>query len=434
MNQDSLINHKSYKWYVVAMLSLICFLNYADRQVISGIFPVLEQEFHFSKFQLGLIGSSFMWLYAAFSLVAGFFADRFPRKRLILGGCLFWSLVTITTAWCAKLWQFIAVRALEGIGESLYFPSSMSLMADYHGKRTRSTAMSLHQFGVYFGTIAGSWMGAWFAQHYGWRIGFYFFGSLGIFVSIILFFFLREQKRGAMEKEQESLHSCHDTPTEEISLHAFEPLGIKATFHYLLKKPVALLLMTAFACANFVGMIFLVWMPTFLYEKFHLSLVFAGFSGVVFIEVASIVGSPMAGLLADRFSAKWKNGRVIVQLLCLLLGIVTIIAVGTLKNFIPLMVALSLFGICKSGYGAGIFASLFDYVEPHVRGAAAGFMNTAGWIGGALGPIVVGAVSTYGHGSAISCMSAAISWSAGMYLVGACFLVVVLVVASRRMN
>ena len=55
---------KTYRWQVVAMLWLVCFFNYADRQAIYAVFPLLEQEFAFDKVQLGLIGSAFMWVYA----------------------------------------------------------------------------------------------------------------------------------------------------------------------------------------------------------------------------------------------------------------------------------------------------------------------------------------------------------------------------------
>src|SRR5207248_7507852 len=154
----------AYKWWVVAMLWLICFFNYADRQAIFAVFPKLKAEFGFDEVQLGLIGSAFMWVYAAGAPFAGFIADHLPRKHLILGGCLFWSFVTVTTGWCSRLWQFITVRALEGFGETFYFPASMSLVSDYHGPRTRSRAMALHQSSVYAGTIAGGWLGAWFAE------------------------------------------------------------------------------------------------------------------------------------------------------------------------------------------------------------------------------------------------------------------------------
>src|SRR5262245_1777326 len=103
-----------YKWAVVAMLWFICFFNYADRQSMSAVFPKLEEEFGFTKFEQGLIGSAFMWVYAFGAPFAGFVGDRLRRKDLILGGCLFWSFVTVLTGWCSRLWQFITVRALEG--------------------------------------------------------------------------------------------------------------------------------------------------------------------------------------------------------------------------------------------------------------------------------------------------------------------------------
>jgi len=177
---------KNYKWAVVGMLWFICFFNYADRQAIFSVFPRLKTEFGFDPVQLGLIGSAFAWVYAAGAPLAGFIADRVSRKKLILGGCVFWSLVTVFTGWCGKLWQFVAVRALEGVGETFYFPATMSLVSDYHGRRTRSRAMSLHQSSVYAGTIGGSWLGAWFAEQYGWRSGFYFFGSAGLVLALVL--------------------------------------------------------------------------------------------------------------------------------------------------------------------------------------------------------------------------------------------------------
>src|SRR5947199_5885189 len=186
----------SYKWWVVAMLWFVCFFNYADRQAIFAMFPKLKEEFGFDKVQLALIGSAFMWVYAAGAPLAGYICDRFRRKDLILGGCLFWSFVTVTTGWCSRFWHFVAVRALEGFGETFYFPASMSMVSDYHGTKTRSRALSFHQSSVYAGTIAGSWAGGWIAEHYGWRLGFYAFGGAGMVLALVLFSFLREPRRG----------------------------------------------------------------------------------------------------------------------------------------------------------------------------------------------------------------------------------------------
>src|SRR5215472_7222142 len=111
----------SYKWWVVFLLWFVCFFNYADRQTLSAVLPDLEKEFQFTKEEQGLIVSAFMWVYAGCSLFAGYACDRFKRRHLIMGGCLFWSLVTAATGYCSKLWHFVGVRALEGFGETFYF-------------------------------------------------------------------------------------------------------------------------------------------------------------------------------------------------------------------------------------------------------------------------------------------------------------------------
>src|SRR2546428_3347556 len=89
----------AYKWAVIVMLWFICFFNYADRQAIFAVFPKLKEEFGFDKVQLGLIGSAFMWVYAAGAPLAGFICDRFRRKDLILGGFLFLGFVSVATRW-----------------------------------------------------------------------------------------------------------------------------------------------------------------------------------------------------------------------------------------------------------------------------------------------------------------------------------------------
>src|ERR1700741_3264648 len=87
-----------YKWYVVAMLWWIAFFNYADRQAIFSVFPLLERELHLSPLQLGLLGSSFAWVYGLAAPLAGNIVDRIRRKSAILGGLQAWSLICMATA------------------------------------------------------------------------------------------------------------------------------------------------------------------------------------------------------------------------------------------------------------------------------------------------------------------------------------------------
>ncbi|MCE9631545.1 MAG: MFS transporter [Planctomycetia bacterium] len=400
------------------MLWLVCFFNYADRQAIYAVFPLLGREFDFDKVELGLIGSAFMWVYAGGAPFAGLLADRLPRVHLILGGCIFWSFVTVATAWCSKLWHFVAVRAAEGLGETFYFPASMSLTADYHGPRTRSRAFAFHQSSVYIGTILGSWLGAMLAEWYGWRVGFFLFGIAGLVVAAVLYLFLREPERGAAECESPSLQSHMHVAHAVTSDVAHQPLGFRETLRLILGRPVTLLLMIAFLGANFVATIFLTWTPTFLVEKFGYSLGAAGLNGALFIHLASAVSAPLAGIAADRLAQWFAGGRIVVQAAGLVIGSVFVATVGLCTTTPVLVVAMTAFGLCKGCYDAGIFASLYDEIEPRARASAAGVMNTVGWGGGALGPLFVGLATKYGGGgNDVENMSRAIACGGVVYLV-----------------
>src|SRR6058998_2121853 len=97
----------SYRRAVVAMLWFVCFFNYADRQAIFSVFPVLKSEMHLSDVQLGIVGGAFMWVYAAAGPMAGMIGDRARRKTLIVGGLIFWSLVTVATALSTRYWHLV---------------------------------------------------------------------------------------------------------------------------------------------------------------------------------------------------------------------------------------------------------------------------------------------------------------------------------------
>jgi MFS family permease len=409
-----------YKWWVIAMLWFVCFFNYADRQAIASVFPILKETFGFDKAQLGYIGSAFMWVYAGGAPFAGFICDRFRRKDLILGGCLFWSFVTVTTGWCQKLWQFITVRALEGLGETFYFPASMSLASDYHGQSTRSRALSFHQSSVYVGTILGSWLGAWFAEHVGWRFGFYFFGGMGMVLALVLYKCLREPIRGAAEEDiPKTAPTNHALATGGGDLPA-APLSAFETLRAIFRTLTAPLLMLAFLGANFVATIFLTWTTTFLVEKFKFSLTDAGLSGALSIHLPSALSVPLAGWLADRLARRFPGGRMLVQGIGLLAGAAFVFLVARTSSIATLFVSMTVFGFCKGFYDSGIFASLYDAIEPRARGSAAGLMNTVGWGGGALGPLFVGLVSKYGRApTEIENMSNAIACGSVVYVLAA---------------
>jgi len=157
------------------------------------------------------------------------------------------------------------------------------------------------------------------------------------------------------------------------------------------RTPTLLCLMGAFMCANFVAVVLLSWMPKFLYDKFSMSLATAGLTATVFVQLASMAGSPTGGWLADTLRRRSPRGRIAVQMLGVLGGAPFVMLCGLTPSVSTLILALTAWGFFKGLYDANIFASAFDVVRPEARGSAAGFMNCVGWLGGGgTAPIVIG--------------------------------------------
>ena len=366
-----------YRWAVVGMLWFVCFFNYADRQAIFSVFPVLKTQMHLSDPQLGIIGAAFMWVYAASAPLAGLVADRFSRKSLILGGLLFWSGVTLCTAFCTEYWQLVTVRALEGLGESFYFPASMSLIADYHSGATRSRAMSFHQSSVYAGTIAGGSLAGYMAQYHGWQSSFYVFGWGGIALAVVLVAMLREPQRGAA-----------DHVAEPVAVH-----GIGQSLRGVFNHPMAPVLIGVFVGANFVASVFLTWLPSFLVRKFSMNLSMAGFSSTAYLQIASVIGVLTGGLLADRMVRRHSGGRMLTQAVGLLCGVPFILLTGLTTTVLAVVAAMAGFGFFKGLYDANIWASLYDVVPAAHRATALGIMNSIGWLGAGSATVAIGVMS-----------------------------------------
>lgn len=374
-----------YKWHVVAMLWWISFLNYADRQAIFSVFPLLEREMGLTPVELGLLGSSFAWAYGLGAPFAGVIVDRVRRKSAVLLGLHGWSIICVLTALSRNFRHLFFFRTAEGIGETFYYPASMSMISDYHGKTTRSRAMGLHQTSVYFGTIAGGFFAGLIGQHYGWRWSFIIFGGLGIALGTVLHRYLHEPRRGAADF-MEAGGAVQAPLARELSLPEF----LKMVWG----TPTLLLLMGAFMCANFVAVVLLSWMPKFLYDRFEMSLTMAGLTATIFVQLASMVGAPLGGWLADTLRRRTPRGRPLVQAIGVLGGAPFVALCGLTTSVPWLLVALTAWGLFKGLYDANIFASVYDVISPETRGTAVGFMNTVGWLaGGGSAPVIVGLIA-----------------------------------------
>jgi MFS family permease len=384
-----------YPWTLVGLLWFCGFFNYADRQAVSSVFPLLEREFSLSKQQQGMIASSFMVVYAVSGPFAGFLVDRLSRRALIAGGLGLWSLIAAGTGLSRSFGALLTFRAAEGLGESCYFPASMSILADYHGPSTRSRAMSLHQTSVYVGIAGGGVLAGYLAERGGWRTPFFVLGIVGFLYAIVLSRLVVEPGRGAADGK--AIDPQLPPPARGLG----ENLGA------IVASPAAVALMLAFAGANFVTMSLVTWLPSFVHERFAMGLLKDNATATLFMQGGSLVGVLVGGVLADLAARRARGGRMVVQGVGLLCGACWVWLVGHASTLGTLVVGLVAIGLAKGVYEASIFASIFDVIAPRLRGTAAGLMNTIGWAGASLAPVIVGAIGDRkGLGAAIASTAA----------------------------
>ncbi len=379
-----------YKWELVILLWLALFFNQADRQVFNVVLPSIRDDLGLTDADMGLVATVLLLVCGILVPTAGIVGDRLNKNRIIITSLLVWSSATLATGLSCSIWHLILLRSVAtGGGEAFYFPSASALIGENHDK-TRAMALSLHQTAVYVGIICSGYLAGAIADVYGWRTAFYVFGGFGIVLAYVLY---KRLMNPAVEKSDR-------TVTVPRS-------GIRDALFAVFRKPSFILLALAFSGMNFVGVGFLVWMPTFLHEKYGFSLSRAGFDATFYHHVAAFVGVLIAARLTDRLTDKIKGIRALVPMLGLLAGAPFIYLMGKSGSLSVLYVALVLFGLFRGVYEANLWASVYDIIEVRYRSAATGFMLSFGLVIGALAPYILGVLKpVFGLANGFACLSA----------------------------
>jgi MFS transporter, Spinster family, sphingosine-1-phosphate transporter len=363
---------RAYLWIVVALLWVVALLNYVDRQVIFSVLPLVSSDLHVPESQLGLLSGAFLWIYGIVSPLAGFLADRFGRRRVILASLLIWSAVTYATGLARSFPEVLTARALMGVSEACYLPAALALIAAFHPAGTRSLATGLHLSGVYAGTVLGSAGGGWAGEHFGWRAPFGFLGVAGVMYCFVLVFSLREP----------------DRPTVGVS--ETRAVGLVAALQELLRLPGFLRMTLAFGGMSIANWLIYTWMPFYLYERFGLSLAAAGFQGAFYIQAASVGGILVGGWLADRWSRVNPRGRILTQVAGLLgAAPFLFLAASTATHWI-LIAALIAYGVGRGFYDCNAMPVLCQFTRPEQRSTGYGLFNLAGCLAGGTAAALAG--------------------------------------------
>src|ERR1700737_4728769 len=162
----------SFQLRLLAVLALINFVNFVDRQAVPPLVPLIRDEFGLSSTQISYLQVVLQAVLALSSIPFGFFADRFNRSRIIAGGVVFWSFATIFTSHVHTFAMLLLARAFVGIGEAAYAPAAQSMISGAYPQEDRARAQSIFAAGMLIGGTAGQAIGGLIGQWVGWGGGF----------------------------------------------------------------------------------------------------------------------------------------------------------------------------------------------------------------------------------------------------------------------
>ena len=366
-----------YKWLALALLWVAFFLQQGTRQIYGPLLGSIQASIGATDVQLGLVSTVFTLVYGLTIPFAGFAADLFSRKWMVVVGVAIFSAGILTSGFVSCIGALVVTYGLvNGFGQPFYYPSSTSLISQLHTD-TKATALSLLQLGMYGGVIGCSWLAGWFAGlgTEGWRLPFKTLGVLGLLWSLVLAFTLKNT-----QPSQPPQPSRPPQPSQLLFS------ALRAMF----SKPAAVLIALALGMEVYVDVGFKTWMPNYLSETFGVSKASAGLNAVLWHYLGAALGIVVGSRLGDRLVKRIPTVRFWIIGGGLLLGAPFVFLMSRATTYLTCCLAMFLFGVFRGAYDSNNFAAFFDVVEPRYHASAAGFNLMIAFLFGCFSPTVLG--------------------------------------------
>lgn len=406
-------------WQSVAMLALLYFFSYADRQILALLVTPIQHDLRITDVQFGLlIGTSFAVAFSVFGLIVARFVDRYSRKWIVAIGALLWTISTILSAFAGSFAELIILRIGLSIGEAVLSPAAISMIADLFPRERRAAPTSIYTAAAGVGGSGAFLYGGWLFKTLtatgltlpvvgtlsAWRGSMLLIGVPGLLIAILFIVAVPEP----MRLDPPSPGQRGASPLAEAR-HDW-----RAYMGYL----------GAFAVMAFTSMTLPAWYPTILVREFGLDVGTAGFCFGMVGLIFGPLGVLSVPFLLSRFG-RWRGADALVSLgltaimlasPCVVLALLSPEVELALAALVP---ATFLLGICNTMAYMGIQ----QFAPGAVRGQFVSYYLLAyGICGLGLGPLTISLISA---GTGVQLSSAL----AGCSVVGAILALALLILA-----
>lgn len=362
---------------LVLLLMAAASAGYVCRVAITVVAPGIMHDFGLTQAQMGTVFSAFLVGYTVFQIPSGWLADRISARRIFLGLCAGFTVLTIVTALVA--WRGFAaamvipqlwfIRAVFGVIAAPTYPTSGRTIAVTIPPRLQARANSLVLASVGIGSALTPLLLAPVSTRYGWRSALCVAASLSAVVGLLWFLFSPRE---------------HHAVRNEIGPAAAPSEGSVSARP--LRSSSFWFLFSSYLLQGYLGYIFIFWFYLYLVQVRHFDVLkAAGFTALPWI--ATTFAIPLGGVFSDlavlRMGSTW--GRRSLPLIALCASAIFLVIGARTPNpnlAVAALTACTVLVICTEG---PFWATMTQLSGEH-SGIAGGTMNFGSNIGGAISP------------------------------------------------
>ncbi len=317
------------RWWVVGLVALATVINYIDRQAITvlwpaqmanDMFPDMDADGH--KVILGVVSSVFIFAYAFGQAIFGKIFDWVGTRLGFALSIGIWSLATALHAFAKGVWTLGIFRALLGVAEAGAWPGAAKANAEWFPTKERAFAQGIFNSGAAVGGIIALPLIGYLSIFMDWKLVFIAIGALGLLWLIPWLVIVKAPpKHHSWLSEEERQYILSGQVAEDLDGDGVADEYDPSTAELLSRKQ-SWGVIIASAAIDPIWWLFIVWIPTYLFEVHGYDVkALVGSGWIPF--VGAMFGAWFGGLLAQALLSKgWsvdKTRKFVITLGCLIM-------------------------------------------------------------------------------------------------------------------
>jgi ACS family hexuronate transporter-like MFS transporter len=381
------------RWAVVGLVALATIINYIDRQTLSvlwpteiapEIFPDMDANGH--KEIYATISIIFVFSYAFGQAIFGRIFDWIGTRLGFVLSIGVWSLATIAHAFAKGIVSFSIFRSILGMSEAGNWPGAAKANAEWFPVNERALAQGIFNSGAAIGGIISIPLIGYLALFMSWQLIFVSVGVLGLLWLVPWLVIVKAPpKYHSWITDDERDYILSGQINEDLNADGNLDGGYNPPMAELLSRKQSWGVIIASAAIDPIWWLFIVWIPTYLFEVHGFDMKALVASGWV-PYVGAMVGAWFGGLLAqNRIDAGWtvdKTRKLTITLGCLImLPALLALAVASTPGLALTLMFIILFGFQTAIGNVQTLPS--DFYGGKTVGTLAGLAGMAAKLAGA---------------------------------------------------